>query len=411
MKKPTLRIAITGHIDHGKSTLLGRLLVATRSLPADKLKELKKIGSEFDEETEIAYLADQLKEERDNRITIETTEFYLKTLRRDYILIDTPGHLEFIKNMLTGASHADSAILMIDAGKGIEEQTRRHAYLIKLLSIPQVLVIVNKMDMHDYRQDMFDKVRENIRTGFKSLGLEPFWILPVSAKKGENILKRSRHMPWFKGPSLLKAMEMLESAADLSAQPLRFPVQDVYTVGGETVAVGKVVSGILTQGQAISVLPSRAFAKVREIRMFEQQKRKAGPGEAVGVILDPPVPLQRGDVLCPQKEPAILPARFTGNIFWMDPQPLKKGEHVTLRCSTQEFSCHVIKIEKKMNPADLSIVEENADELHAHEAGLIQFSPDAPAVIARHEEIPELGRYVIERNEVLQGAGTIVEHL
>ena len=235
-------------------------------------------------------------------------------------------------------------------------------------------------------------------------------MIPISAKQGENIRSRSRRMPWFKGPFLLKALEMLEAAADASAKPLRFPVQDVYTIGKETVAVGKISSGTLKQGLRVRILPSGKSCTIREIKIFERKKIRALPGESIGVILAAPVEIQRGDVICALDEPVTLPAGFVGNIFWLAPQPLQKGEQVTVRCATQEIRCTVENIEKRINPVDMHVLEENASFLQTHEAGLIRFRPARPAVVDRFEDIPDLGRDVIERDESLHGAGTVTDH-
>ncbi len=401
---------MTGHIDHGKSTVIGRLLMATNSLPADKIKELNKISKEFGKETELAYLADQLKEERERNITIETTEIFLKSKKRDYRLIDTPGHLEFIRNMLTGASHADAAVLVVDVNEGIREQTRRHAYLIKLLSLPQVLIVLNKMDMLDYRQDKFEEIREKILTFFHELGAGFVDLIPVSAREGENIHKRSAKMKWFKGPTLLKAIDSLKGQSQFRGSALRLPVQDLFPLDGQQIVLGKIVSGTLRKNDEVSVWPIGRNTRISEIKVFGAQKTAASCPESIGLVLDPEIPVKRGDVICADSN-VVLPKSFSGNIFWMAPEPLRQGETVDIRCATQQIRCEVAKIEKRIDPASLEMLEQDAPLLNENEAGLVEFRLLEPALVENYLTIPELGRYTIERDNNLHGAGTVIAAL
>jgi len=398
---------MTGHIDHGKSTVIGRLLMATNSLPADKLKELKKISKEFGKDTELAYLADQLKEERERNITIETTEIFLKSKKRDYRLIDTPGHLEFIKNMLTGASHADAAVLVVDVNEGIREQTRRHAYLIKLLSLPQVLIILNKMDTLDYRQEDFETIQKEISTFFHELGAKFVDLIPISAKDGENIHKRSAKMRWFKGPHLLQAIDDLKGHSQFRGSAPRLPVQDIFPLNGQQVILGKIVSGTFHKGDAVGIWPLGENSQVNEIKVFGADKTKASCPESIGLVLDPEVPVKRGDVIC-SNEKVALPKSFKGNIFWMAKDPLRQGETVDIRCTTQQIRCEVSLIEKRIDPASLELLEQDAELLNENEAGLVEFRLMDPALIENYLTIPELGRYTIERDNNLHGAGTAI---
>ncbi len=206
MAKDTLYIAITGHVDHGKSTLIGRLLIDTGSLPKDKMDELNKIAKELGKDAELAYLTDQLKEEREENKTIDTTQTFIKTKNRDFVIIDTPGHTEFLKNMLTGASMASAAVLIVDAHEGIMEQTRRHAYLLSMIGIEDIIVVLNKMDVENFDQGRFKKLASDLSGIFGELNMEPAYMIPVSAREGINIMKRSKEMEWYKGPTLIEAL-------------------------------------------------------------------------------------------------------------------------------------------------------------------------------------------------------------
>jgi small GTP-binding protein len=411
MSKETIKIAITGHVDHGKSTTIGRILLETRSLPEDKLKELQKISREFGKDTELAYLADQLKEEREKNLTIDTTEIPFKTKLRDYCLIDTPGHLEFIKNMLTGASHADAAILIIDVSEGVQEQTRRHAYLLKLLSLNNIIILLNKMDMLNYSRNSFLKIKADITNFFHSLGIPYNHFIPISAKENINITRPSRFTPWYRGPTLIQAIDRIRMISGKTVQSLRFPIQDAYHIAGENIAVGRIASGILKTNDTVMLFPQKQAVRVKAIKVFGKTKSSAQEGESVGVVLDSSLSPQRGNMICAKETLRKLPAAFKGNIFWMSDEPLKKGECITLRCATQEIGCEVKMINQRIDPASLDIVAEDAPTLQKNEAGIIQFVLTCPAVLELFSEIPELGRFTLERNRRLQGAGTVIERI
>ena len=405
-----LNIVITGHIDHGKSTLIGRLLLETRSLPDGKLKELKKISQDFGREAQIAYLADQLKEERERNITIETTHIFLKTRRRPYCLIDTPGHVEFIKNMLTGASHADCAVLLVDAQEGIREQTRRHAYLLRLLAIRHVIVLVNKMDLIDFSAEKFKAAATEISGLFQNLGATPPLIIPVAARDSENISCASPRMPWHRGPCLLKALDALPPPGTASPKtPLRFPIQDVYRTGGEDIIVGQIVSGTLRRGQNVKLLPVDITATIREIKCFGRKKTAAAATESIGLTLSSATRARRGQVIVPDPGAPQPVRRFQGNIFWLTQNPLCLNQVLTLRCTTQSIPCAVTQIEKRIDPATLTVLDENAAELQNNEAGIVHFNLHSPAVMENFQDMPELGRYTIENNDTLLGAGTVLK--
>lgn len=410
MHKETLKIVVTGHIDHGKSTLIGRLLLATNSLSKDKLREIKEISKSFGKDTELAWLADQLKEERENNITIETTEIFLKTRQRDYCLIDTPGHVEFIKNMLTGASRADAALLIIDSDEGAQEQTRRHAYLLKLLALNNIIVIINKMDRVHYDKIKFQKIKEEISSFLKGLDINIAALIPVSAKEGVNISKKARETQWYEGPALLPAMDALRVTEKRCVhRALRFPVQDIYKINGDDVLVGKITSGSLRQGEKVILLPSRENAIIRKIRVYGQKRTQAEAQENIGVTLSPCLKAKRGDVLCAPGNAATSVNRFKGNIFWMSDTPLKKNDPLTIRCATQERGAVVENIEERINSSTLEILGKDSKELKKNEAGIVTFRLTTPAVIERFSDIPSLGRYVVQRDNSFQGAGTVIE--
>ncbi len=404
-----LKIAVCGHIDHGKSTLIGRLLLDTRSLPDDKIKELKIIGRTFGPQTQLAHLSDQLKEERERNITIETTQIFFKTRKRPFCLIDTPGHLEFIRNMLTGTSQAQAALLLIDINEGIADQTRRHAYLFNFLAIPQIIVLVNKMDLVQYSQNHFEKIKMQLSSLFADLSVKPLAIIPISAQEGQNISSTPKKMPWYHEPYLLKALDALADGPEENTKgPLRLAVQDVYLHGDEKIFVGRIACGSLKQGQKLIVLPQKSPAVIKSIKVFDENKKSAAAGESIGVTLMTDTAIKRGDILCADIIPAEKTKSFEGNIFWLSPKELAQEDRVVVQCSTQKFDCKITRIIQAMDTADLKITEKNPRSLKQNQAGLIEFTVLSPAVLEKYSHIPELGRYSIENPDELCGAGTVL---
>ena len=408
-KKETVKIVIIGHVDHGKSTLIGRLLFETNSLPKGKIEEIKKISRTLGKDTELAYLADQLREERVRSATIDTTQIFFKTRKKKFVIIDTPGHVEFLKNMITGASLAQAAVLVVDANEGVMEQTRRHAFIASMLGIDKVVIAFNKMDLIGYEEKRFDKIKNELSIFLEGLDVRPLFMVPVSAKEGVNISRRSQKTIWYKGPSLTEALESLKADREAVKKPLRFPVQDIYEIGGEKIIVGKVASGVIKKRQEVVFLPSFKGAKIKDIRIFKKyDKRKAYSGENIGLILDRSFPVKRGEVIIQADDPGKSVNSFKGNIFWMSEEPLRVNKTITLRCATQEVECIAEKIEKRINTSTFDLIEKDAIELKLNEAGVVVFRTEKPVVIEKFSFIEELGRFVIERGYDLQGAGVIL---
>lgn len=408
-----LKIAVCGHIDHGKSTLIGRLLLDTGSLPDDKIKDLKRIAKDFDEETQLAYLTDQLKEERERNITIETTQIFLKTKKRPYCLIDTPGHLEFIKNMLSGASQAEAAMLVVDISEGIQDQTRRHAYLLHFLSLKNIIIVVNKMDLVQYSQQKFLDIEKQLQDLFNGLKIKPQQVIPLSAKLGENISRRSKHMNWYHGPCLTEALDAnpLNSDKRKLSQDLRLPVQDIYTIDGEKITVGRIAAGTLREGQEVTLLPNGIKNKIKAVKGFNKTSRSASVDENVGLTFTTDIPgLQRGDVICASENAPQNSKRFLGNLIWLNSTALSKGQQLELHCATQTLSCSVTQILERVDPKTLTILETDAQLINENQAGIVEFELLKPVLIEKHSAVPELGRYSIENDQGLLGAGTVLEN-
>jgi len=407
MKKDFLSIVITGHVDHGKSTLIGRLLLETGSLPKEKIEEIKKISRQLGKDTEMAYLTDQLEEERRQNMTIDTTQIFFKSRKRNYVIIDSPGHLELIKNMITGSSLAQAAILIVDTAEGVKEQTRRHAYIISMLGITNVIAVLNKMDLVNYSREKFKAISGEIEKFFKTLDIKPSFIIPISAKEGVNISKNHSRLAWYKGPTFLEALDSLKTPAKAARKFLRFPVQDIYGAGGKKIMVGKILSGTLSKGEEIKLLPSYSEARVSAIEIFGKTPSKAKAGENIGIVLDKDLAVKRGDVFIDKRNSAGLTGRFKGDIFWMSSAPLEINKPLNLRLATQEVKCVAEKIEERIDSSTFQTIEENAKQVRINESAVVIFKTDRPLVIEKFSEVEELGRFVLERDSNLVGAGII----
>ncbi|MDP2912983.1 MAG: GTP-binding protein, partial [Candidatus Omnitrophota bacterium] len=275
MEKGQLKFIIVGHVDHGKSTLIGRLLYDTDSLPADKVEEIRRISKDLGTETEFAYLLDHLEEERRQNVTIDITQVFLKSAGSEYVIIDAPGHVEFVKNMITGASQAEAAVLIIDAKEGLREQTKRHSYILSLLGIDQVIVVVNKMDLMAYDKEAFERTKKETNAHLRDIGITALFYIPISALKGENIVIRSEAMPWYTGPSFLESLGTLSLRRSPIDKPLLFPIQDVYKIGDKRIAVGKIEAGVIKKDEMIKILPHNQLTKVSSIEKFPCQADRA----------------------------------------------------------------------------------------------------------------------------------------
>ncbi|HLF59232.1 MAG TPA: GTP-binding protein, partial [Alphaproteobacteria bacterium] len=283
-----LKIVIVGHVDHGKSTLVGRLIHDTGSLPEGKFEAIQGMCQRRGMPFEWAFLMDALKSERDQGITIDTAQIWFSTEKRRYVLIDAPGHKEFLKNMISGAASADAALLVIDAEEGVREQSRRHGYLLHLLGVPQVAVAINKMDLVGYSKERFEEVEREIRAYLAEIGVTPTHVIPVSAREGAHVVNASPPMNWYRGPSVVEALDLFEPPVPPTDLPLRFPVQDVYKFDERRIIAGRIESGRLKVGDTLLFSPSNKTAKVTGIEGWNVAAPaiSAGAGQSVGVTLD-----------------------------------------------------------------------------------------------------------------------------
>lgn len=398
MSRQQLKFVIVGHVDHGKSTLIGRLLYDTNSLLDGKMAEIQKISSGLGRETEFAYLLDHLEEERQQGITIDTTQVFFKTDKRQYVIIDAPGHVEFVKNMITGASQADAAVLIVDVVDGVKEQTKRHSYMLSMLGLRQVIVVINKMDLADYSAARFDSVRQDVQQWLNSINIEPITYIPIAAVKGDNIAIKAEHMPWYLGPTFLESLDSLKVTPPSEAKPVLLPIQDVYKVGDKRINAGRVETGFIEKNSLIKILPSGQITTVKSIEKFLKDTDKAVAGECIGFTTSDSVFLERGDIICTAGKEPTLTDTIRANIFWMSKQDFAKNQKLTIRCATQETSCRIENIHKRVDSSTLDVIEQDGDILKNLEVGQVTIKTKKPLAVKDFNDVQELGRFVLVKD-------------
>ena len=403
-----LKFVITGHVDHGKSTLIGRLLFDTNSLPDGAMEEIRKTAEMLGRKTEFAHILDHLEEEREKGITIDTAQTFFKTKKREYVIIDAPGHKEFLKNMITGASQAEAAILMVDLNEGIMEQTKRHAYILTLLGIKQLIVAMNKMDLINYSQERFEQVKKELLAFLDSIKIKPTYLIPISAFLGENVAKKSDKIKFYSGPTILEALDTFEKTKSAEEKQLIFPVQDVYDVYGKKIAAGRIESGKVSAGENVIVLPENKAITVKTVEKFLENATSASAGESIGITADD-FKFERGQVIAAKEDLPTVAKTFRANVFWMSPNILKKDENLILKVATQEIPCKIEKIERRINSSSLELIGENADRLENTEVGQVIISTEKPVVIENFNEVEEMGRFVLVKDMDISGGGIIIK--
>ena len=404
-----LKIVFVGHVDHGKSTLIGRILNDTGSLPEGKVEEIKKACAAEGMRFEFAFLLDALLEEQKQNVTIDTTEIPFRTPRRQYAIIDAPGHKEFLKNMITGASRADAAILVISADEGVREQSRRHAYLLSMLGIKHVIVVVNKMDLVDYSEKRFREIEQEYRKFLRELGLDARTFIPASAREGENVARASMKMKWYCAASVLEALDLLEPQKGDIDLPLRFCVQDVYRFDGRRIIAGRIETGTLRVGDQLVFSPANKSSVVATIEGWNAQENNspAVAGDSIGITLSEQIFVERGYVASRENETPIEANRFHADLFWIVRETLRVGHLYSLRLATQDVKCEVVSIERVMDSSTLETKSDGREQLERNEIGRLTIQTRGPLVIDNHDRIPNLGRFVIIDDGQICGGGTI----
>ena len=406
--KLSLRLVIVGHVDHGKSTLIGRLLADTHSLPDGKIDNVRRYCEQRGKPFEYAYLLDALEEEQEQGITIDTTQIPFRTEKRDYVIIDAPGHKEFLKNMVSGAASAEVALLLIDAEEGIQEQSKRHGYILSLLGIRELIVIVNKMDRVGYSRDRFNEITRAYRSFLMEINLRPRSFIPVSATLGENVAKASDEMSWYQGETVLEALDAFEDATERDKRPLRMPVQDIYKFDERRIIAGRIESGQIDKGDSIIFWPAGSRTKVKSIERWQSPKEEttAIAGESIGITLEDPLFVERGAVVSHLQNAPHVGTIFVASLFWMGQRPLTTGRTYRLKMVTQEIDCEIYTINRVIDAVSLEerISKEHVD---ANDVAEITVKTKQPVAFDLAEHIPETGRFVLLDGYDVSGGGII----
>jgi sulfate adenylyltransferase large subunit len=404
-----IKLVIVGHVDHGKSTLIGRLLFDTHSLSEDKITEIKQICSALGKEFEFGYILDNLEEERDQGITIDTTQIFFGSKKRRYVIIDAPGHVEFIKNMITGASQAETAAIIIDAEEGVKEQTKRHAFILSMLGMKNVIVLINKMDRVGYNQSRFEEIKVTFTKFLREVRLNAVDIIPMSASRGDNVVNHSDYIPWYSGHTFLEALDSLDQKKSEQGLPLRFVVQDIYNFSKRIIA-GKVVSGVLKSNDRVTILPTGESTQIQSLEEYLKVPTKAETGKCIGITTIDKVFCDRGYVFSDPEDKPVVTHTFRANIFWMDKVPCKKGQTVIFRCSTQESHCTITTFHTVIDSSTLEQIGLNTDEIKSREVAQVTIQTDNPVIVEEYSKTAELGRFVLVTDEICAG-GIITEVL
>jgi bifunctional enzyme CysN/CysC len=399
-----LALVLAGHVDHGKSSLLGRLLHELDLLPAGKAEELAKISAKRGVPLEWSFALDSFQAERDQAITLDTTRVRLTTPRRTLVVIDAPGHKELLKNMIGGASAAGAALLVLDAQAGAEEQTLRHAYLLKLLGVRELVVALNKMDLVGYKEATVAAREREVRTALERLGLDPRAIVPVSARDGANLKDRGEHLPWYRGPTLLAALEALPAPKSDSALPLRMPVQDVYRSDTRRVIAGRVESGRLSVGDELLFSPSGRTARVALLCAWPQDgPASVEAGDNAAVVLDRPLVVERGELASHREHPPKWTAVFDAEVFWLGATPLVAGREITLQLATRSVGVRVQAIRHRVDVGTLE--PQPASSIVATEVARITLRGHELIALDDFAVLPATGRFVLRDGFVIVGGG------
>jgi len=414
MKESTenFQIVFVGHVDHGKSTLLGRLYADTDSLPVGHLDKVREICARQGKVFEYAFLFDAFLEEQEQGITIDTARTFFSWKQRHYIIIDAPGHKEFLKNMISGAARAEAAVLIIDAGEGIQEQSRRHGYLLSLLGVRQVVIVVNKMDLVGYREQLFSTIEREYRAFLAEFNLTPQYFIPASARNGDNVAQKSESMPWYKGPTLLESLGRFTKQPARTDLPLRLPVQDVYKFDARRIIAGRVEAGELRVGDTLVFSPSNKTAVVKSIEAFNvpNPPQSIPAGRSTGFTLDEQIFVERGEIASHKLSAPEVSDRIRANIFWMGKSPLKPRQRYHMRVVTTEVE---MEVEAILGIIDASTLDqaESMNQVEENDVAEVIIRTKKPIAFDRYADIDTTGRFVIVEGFDIQGGGIVMEVL
>ena len=415
-KKEHINLVFIGHVDHGKSTTVGRLMFDSGNISEqqlrklrDKAEQLGKAGFEF------AYVMDNLKEEQERGVTIDLAHKKFETDKYYFTVIDAPGHRDFVKNMITGASQADAGVLVVAANDGVNAQTKEHVFLSRTLGVQQLIVAVNKMDLQDFSEDRFNAVKTEVSTLLKSVGYNPDTIkfVPIAALKGDNVVNKSENMSWYTGPTILECMNELAVPDKPTSLPLRMPVQDVYSITGiGVVPVGRIETGVLKIGDKLTAMPGREGTGVngecKTIEMHHEQMKEAGPGDNIGISVRGfgKKDLARGDVIGRSDNPPTVVSEFTAQVVVLNhPSVITIGYTPVFHIHTAQVACQITEIIRKVSPETV----EKPDFIRNGDAAIIKIKPTTALVIEKKEEFPQMANFAIRDSGATVAAGMCID--
>ncbi|SNS98478.1 bifunctional enzyme CysN/CysC [Anaerovirgula multivorans] len=410
-----MNIVIVGHVDHGKSTIIGRLLADTNSLPEGKLEQVKETCRKNAKPFEYAFLLDALKDEQAQGITIDAARVFFKTQKRKYIIIDAPGHIEFLKNMVTGAARAEAALLVIDAKEGVRENSKRHGYLLSMLGIKQVVVLINKMDLVEYKKERYEEIVEEYKAFLSEIGVEAESFIPISGFMGENITSSSDKMPWYSGMTVLEKLDKLENKKDVKNQIFRMPVQGVYkfTAGGDDrrIVAGTIDTGKVKVGDEVIFYPSGKKSKVKSIERFHAPNMDEDTvGSATGFTLEEQIYITRGELACiaGENKPEVS-TQIKTKLFWLGREDLNNTRDYYLKIGTQKVKAQLEEVVTVLDASTLSNTERQY--VQRHEVAEVVFKLEKAIAFDKAENSTETSKFVLIDNYEISGGGIIVDSL
>jgi elongation factor 1-alpha len=404
--KEHMNLAFIGHVDHGKSTLVGHLLLQSGAIAEQQLAQ---------GENKYRFVMDKLTEERERGVTIDLAHAKFETPKYEFTIVDCPGHRDFVKNMITGASQADAGVLVVAIDDGIMPQTKEHVFLSRTLGIGQLIVAINKMDLVKYDEKKFNELKDQVSALIKTVGYKPSEVkfIPISAFEGDNITKKSENTPWYKGPSLVDSLGDLKAPDKPTKLPLRVPVQDVYSITGVgTVPVGRVETGIMKKADNVTFEPAGVSGEVKSIEMHHEVLEQAEPGDNVGFNVRGvgKNDIKRGDVAGHSTSAPTVAKEFTAQIVVLQhPGVITVGYTPVFHCHTAQVACTFMELQKKLDPATGQVKEENPDFLKTGDAAYVVVKPTKPMVIEKIKEIPHMGRFAIRDMGQTVAAGVCID--
>ncbi|MBN1159696.1 MAG: translation elongation factor EF-1 subunit alpha [Candidatus Diapherotrites archaeon] len=413
-EKQHINLVFIGHVDHGKSTLVGRTFYDTGNLSEQDKVKYDKLAEEYGKPGfGFAYMMDTVEEERKRGVTIDLSYKKFDTQKNSFTIIDAPGHQDFVKNMITGTSQADAAVLVVAAGEGMKAQTKEHAQLSKVLGVGQLVVALNKMDTINYDEAKYKERVEELSKALPGYGWKDYKVVPVSALKGDNVAKKSESMPWYNGPTLVEALDELKAKPPATDKPLRLPIQDVYNIKGVgTVPVGRVESGVLKPNDKIIVMPSGKTGEVKSVEAHHEQLPQANPGDNVGFNVRgwSRDDIKRGDVVGHENNPPTVAEEFTAQIVVLNhPKGVAVGYTPVFHLHTLQVACTITQMLEKIDPKTGTVVEQNPTFLKNGDSAKVIIKPTVPIVVEKVQDFPSLGRFAIRDMGQTVAAGVVLD--